>query len=176
MFRSHVIVVEPLGLLARKRQDLLGAWSKIIHYCVSEAERRLSLLKVDTTPALQHLTSKPKEIECRDEYQSSVLRSEILPQSPKLTTHRKAPKLLVHRYLTTSFTDVLTMALGAWKANPTGTTTAPTARRSTCMFETNACQRAGGDGAGLPLTSKRRASVKKRMVGIMAKIQLAQLR
>src|SRR5271169_373679 len=41
---------------------------------------------------------------------------------------------------------------------------------------TNACQRAGGDGAGLPSTSKRRASVKKRMAGIMAKTrQLAQL-
>jgi hypothetical protein len=24
-------VVEPLGLLASKRKDLLGAWSKIIH-------------------------------------------------------------------------------------------------------------------------------------------------
>jgi hypothetical protein len=33
-----------------------------------------------------------------------------------------------------------------------------------------------GDGAGLPSTSKRRASVKKRMAGIMAKTrQLAQL-
>src|ERR1700752_771852 len=73
VFRSHVCVVDPLGLLECKRQDLLGARSKIIHYCVSEAGRRLSLLKVDTTPALQHLTSKPKEIECRDEYQSSVL-------------------------------------------------------------------------------------------------------
>ena len=37
VFRSHVVVVEPLGLLARKRQDLLGTWSKIIHHCVSEA-------------------------------------------------------------------------------------------------------------------------------------------
>ena len=37
VFSSHVIVVEPLGLLARKRQDLLGTWSKIIHYCVSDA-------------------------------------------------------------------------------------------------------------------------------------------
>src|SRR6478736_5266781 len=61
VFRSHVVVVKPLGLLARKRQDLLGAWSKIIHYCVSEAGRRLSLLKVDTTPALQHLPSKVKK-------------------------------------------------------------------------------------------------------------------
>ena len=31
VFSSHVVVVEPLGLLARKRQDLLGTWSKIIH-------------------------------------------------------------------------------------------------------------------------------------------------
>jgi hypothetical protein len=37
VFSSHVIVVEPLGLLARKRQDLLGTWSKIIHCCVSDA-------------------------------------------------------------------------------------------------------------------------------------------
>ena len=37
VFSSHVVVVKPLGLLARKRQDLLDAWSKIIHYCVSEA-------------------------------------------------------------------------------------------------------------------------------------------
>ena len=43
-------------------------------------------------------------------------------------------------------------------------------------FGTNACERSGGDGAGLPSTSKRRASVKKRMAGIMAKArQLAQL-
>ena len=34
---SHVVVVEPLGLLVRESQDLLGAWRKIIHYCVSEA-------------------------------------------------------------------------------------------------------------------------------------------
>jgi hypothetical protein len=57
----------------------------------------LTLLKVDTTSAFQQLTSKPKEIEYCDEYQSSLLRSEISPQSPKLTTHRKAPQLLVHR-------------------------------------------------------------------------------
>jgi hypothetical protein len=38
-----------------------------------------------------------------------------------------------------------------------------------CFSET------GGDGAGLPSTSKRRASVKKRMAGIVAKTrQLAQ--
>jgi hypothetical protein len=37
VFRSHVVVVEPLGLLARKRQELLGTWSKIIHHCVSDA-------------------------------------------------------------------------------------------------------------------------------------------
>jgi hypothetical protein len=56
-----------------------------------------------------------------------------------------------------------------------GTTTAPTARGSTCMFE-QMLQRAGGDGAGLPSISKRRASVKKRMAWIMAKTrQLAQL-
>src|SRR5438105_1589877 len=63
VFRSHVVVVEPLGLLARKREDLLGTWSKIVHYFVSEAGRRLSLLKVDTTPALEHLPSKIKKIE-----------------------------------------------------------------------------------------------------------------
>jgi hypothetical protein len=96
VFSSHVVVVEPLSLLARKRQDLLGAWRKIIHYCVP-LPGPLTLLKVDTTSAFQHLTSKPKEIECCDKYQSSLLRSEISPQSPKLTTHRKAPQLLVHR-------------------------------------------------------------------------------
>src|SRR5258708_16980949 len=37
VFRSHVVVVEPLGLLARKRQELSGTWSKIIHHCVSDA-------------------------------------------------------------------------------------------------------------------------------------------
>jgi hypothetical protein len=81
-----------------------------------------------------------------------------------------------------SFTDVLALVLGTsttivitTKANPKGTTTAPTARGSTCMFE-QMLQRAGGDGAGLPSISKRRASVKKRMAWIMAKTrQLAQL-
>ena len=63
VFRSHVIVVEPLGLLARKRQDLLGTRSKIIHHRVPLLGP-LTLLKVDTTSAFQHLTSKPKEIEC----------------------------------------------------------------------------------------------------------------
>jgi hypothetical protein len=37
VFSSHVVVFEPLGLLARKRQELSGTWSKIIHHCVSEA-------------------------------------------------------------------------------------------------------------------------------------------
>jgi hypothetical protein len=67
VFSSHVVVVESLGLPARKRQDLLSAWSKIIHYYVSEAGRRLTLSKVDTTPALQHLPSKVKKIEYCDE-------------------------------------------------------------------------------------------------------------
>jgi len=73
VFRSHVVVVEPLGLLARKRQELSGTWSKIIHHCVP-LPGPLTLLKVDTTSAFEHLTAKPKEIECCDEYQSSVLR------------------------------------------------------------------------------------------------------
>jgi hypothetical protein len=73
VFRSHVVVVEPLGLLARKRQDLLGTLSIIIHHCVP-LPGPLTVLKVDTTSAFQHLTSKPKEIECCDKYQSSVLR------------------------------------------------------------------------------------------------------
>src|ERR1700674_2608246 len=76
VFSSHVVVVEPPGLLACKRQDLLGTRSKIIHHCVS-LPGPLTLLKVDTTSAFQHLTSKPKEIECCDEYQSSVLRGKI---------------------------------------------------------------------------------------------------
>src|SRR5271165_4986455 len=91
VFSSHVVVVEPLGLLARKRQDLLGTRSKIINHCVPLLGP-LTLLKVDTTSAFQNLTSKPKEIECCDAYQSNVLRSETLPQSPKLTTHLKAPR------------------------------------------------------------------------------------
>ena len=36
VFRSHVVVVEPLCLLARERHDLLGTWSKIIHQRDSE--------------------------------------------------------------------------------------------------------------------------------------------
>src|SRR5208283_2384707 len=36
-FSSHAVVVEPLGLRARKRQDLLDTWSKIIHDCISDA-------------------------------------------------------------------------------------------------------------------------------------------
>src|SRR5271165_5300360 len=60
VFSSHAVVVEPLGLRARKRQDLLDTWSKIIHDCISDAgPRRLTLLKVDPTSAFQHLTSKP---------------------------------------------------------------------------------------------------------------------
>jgi len=39
---------------------------KIIHHCVPLLGP-LTLLKVDTTSAFQHLTSKPKEIECCDE-------------------------------------------------------------------------------------------------------------
>ena len=70
VFSSHVIVVEPLGLLACKRQDLLGTWSKIIHHCVSDAgPARLDLLKVDTTPALRYLPSKVKKIEYYGERQ-----------------------------------------------------------------------------------------------------------
>src|SRR6476660_7821141 len=37
VFSSHVVMVKPLCLLARKRQDLLGTLSKIIHYCFSDA-------------------------------------------------------------------------------------------------------------------------------------------
>src|SRR6202163_412535 len=73
VFSSHVVVVEPLGLLACKRQDLLGTRSKVIHHCVP-LPGPLTLLKVDTTSACQHLTSKAKEIECCDEYQLSALR------------------------------------------------------------------------------------------------------
>src|SRR6478752_3941473 len=84
---------EPLGLLARKHQDLLGTWSKIIHHSLP-LPGPLTLLKVDTTSAFRHLTSKPKEIEYCDEYQSSLLRSEISPQSPTLTTHREASQFV----------------------------------------------------------------------------------
>src|SRR5260370_7613498 len=61
VFSSHVVVVEPLGLLARKRQDLLGAWSKIIHYCLP-LPGPLTLLHFTTTSPFQYLTSKPKKI------------------------------------------------------------------------------------------------------------------
>jgi hypothetical protein len=65
-------VVEPLGLFARKHQDLLGTWSKIIHDCAPDAGTlRTSLLKV--TSARQHLTSKLKEIEYCYEHRSSLL-------------------------------------------------------------------------------------------------------
>ena len=37
VFSSHIVVFEPLGLLVCKRQDLLGTWGKIIHYCVCAA-------------------------------------------------------------------------------------------------------------------------------------------
>src|SRR6202047_965567 len=60
VFSSHVVVIEPLGLFARKRQDLLGTWSKIIHHCIPDAGTRpTTLLKV--TSAREHLTSKLKE-------------------------------------------------------------------------------------------------------------------
>jgi hypothetical protein len=59
VFSSHVVVVEPLGLLACKHQDLLGTWSKIIHHCVP-LPGPLTLLKVDTTSAFQHFNIKTK--------------------------------------------------------------------------------------------------------------------
>ena len=83
VFRSHVVVVEPLGLLGRKRQDLLGTRSKIIHHCVP-LPGPLTLLKVDTTSSFQHLTSKPKEIEYCNEYQSSLLRAGNLTAEPEV--------------------------------------------------------------------------------------------
>jgi hypothetical protein len=48
------------GYLACKRQDLLGTRSKIIHH-LRAAAGLLTLLKVDTTTAFQHLTSKPNK-------------------------------------------------------------------------------------------------------------------
>ena len=48
-----------------------GVKSFIIAFPMSGS---LTLLKVDTTSAFQHLTSKLKEIEYCDEYQSSLLR------------------------------------------------------------------------------------------------------
>jgi len=94
---SHVVLVEPPRLLARKRQDLLGTWSKIIHECISDAgARRLTFWKVDPTSAFLQLTSKPEEIEYCYEY-LSISSRQFSPQSPKLITHRKAPQLLVHR-------------------------------------------------------------------------------
>src|ERR1700692_1434224 len=37
MLCPHVVMVETVGLFAGERQHLLGAWSKIIHHCVSAA-------------------------------------------------------------------------------------------------------------------------------------------
>ena len=51
VFRSHVVVVEPLSLLACKRQSLLGTRSKIIHYWASDATVRcVTMLKIGMTP------------------------------------------------------------------------------------------------------------------------------
>ena len=62
------------------------------------------------------------------------------------------------------------------KAKPTGTTTAPTARRSTCIFEQMPVSELAVVVQGGRQLQKRRASAKKRMAGIMAKArQLAQL-
>jgi hypothetical protein len=64
VFRSHVGVVLPLGLLERKRHDLLGTWSKITHDCTFDAgARSLTLLKVDPASTLQDFNTNPKEIE-----------------------------------------------------------------------------------------------------------------
>jgi len=87
-------VVEPLGFLVCKHQDLLGTWSKIIHHCVPLPGPQ-TLLKVDPT-AFQHLTSKPEEIEYRYGY-LFIFSWEFSPQCAKLTTHRKASQLLMHR-------------------------------------------------------------------------------
>jgi hypothetical protein len=140
----------------------LGAWSKIIHYCVSDAGRRLSLLKVDTTSAFQHLTSKPKEIEYCDEYQSSVLRAGNLTAEPEVNYSPKGTAVVSGSLANNESYGCAGSALGALatlraslqvsimgimtaittttivtttKANPTGTTTAPTASRSMGIFE-----------------------------------------
>jgi hypothetical protein len=62
-------VFEPLGLLARKRQDLLATWSKIIHHCASDAgaRRLIRLKKLIRHRQLQHLPSKEETIEHYDE-------------------------------------------------------------------------------------------------------------
>src|SRR5262249_58880273 len=39
VFRSYLSVVEPLGLRERKRQDLFGTWSEILHDCIFDAGR-----------------------------------------------------------------------------------------------------------------------------------------
>jgi hypothetical protein len=63
------------------------------------------------------------------------------------------------------------------KANPTGTTTAPTARRSTCICEQMPVSELAVMVQGRRQLQSAWESVKKRMEGIMAKTrQLAQLR
>ena len=63
------------------------------------------------------------------------------------------------------------------KANPTGTTTAPTARRSTCIFEQMPVSELAVIMKGCRQLQSAGRAKKKRKAGIMAKIrQLAQLR
>jgi hypothetical protein len=50
----------------------LGTRSKIIHHCVP-LPGPLTLLKVDTTSAFQHLTAKPREIECCAPFKSTAM-------------------------------------------------------------------------------------------------------
>ena len=42
MLSTDVVVVKPIGFLARKCQHLLRTWSKIIHHCNSARQDRLS--------------------------------------------------------------------------------------------------------------------------------------
>src|SRR5262249_7803209 len=85
VFRSNVCVVQPFCLLERKRQDLLGTWSEILHDCIL-MPGVLTLLKVGPASRPQNLTPNPKEIEhCLD--CPSISSIEFSPQSPKLTTY-----------------------------------------------------------------------------------------
>jgi hypothetical protein len=97
VFRSHIVVVEPLGFLARKRQDLMATWSKITHHCVSDAApARRIWFKVDTTPTLNIYHQRLKQ-------STATLNNN--PQTFYGTSHRlncppKAPPWLIYRELT----------------------------------------------------------------------------
>ena len=99
VFSSHVIVVEPLGLLASKRKDLLGARSKIIHHYVSDAGPATGVVEFDTTPGLQTFTIKAKKIDrlASENVFMSLFAPTLRQQSWALLSHLKKPARRIKR-------------------------------------------------------------------------------